>query len=138
MERSPINLMQPTNRNILVIEDSVTQAMQIRALLIANNLLVTLAFDGADGLEKALEILPGLIISDFEMPLMNGVEVARALKNNPLTRDIPIILFTGHTMQDALQMGLGEGIVEIIPKDAFAKVVMVETLKQLGFIQWKA
>ncbi len=135
---------QPTNQNrpetghskktILVVEDSPTQAVQIRALLVANGLHVQLAADGVEGLERANEIIPDLIILDLEMPRMNGIEMARALKENPLTCKIPLIMFTRHDSPEAMAMGLEEGIVDFIPKDAFAKVVMIETLKQMGII----
>ena len=122
-------------KTILVVEDSPTQAVQIRALLVANGLHVELAADGLEGLQLANELLPGLIILDLEMPRMNGVEVVRALKNDARTKNIPIIIFTRHDSPEALAMGLDQGVVDFIPKDAFAKVVMVETLKQMGFIR---
>lgn len=122
-------------RTILVVEDSPTQAVQIRALLVANGLHVELAADGLEGMQMANELLPGLIILDLEMPRMNGVEVVRALKKDARTKNIPIIIFTRHDSPEALAMGLDQGVVDFIPKDAFAKVVMVETLKQMGFIR---
>jgi CheY-like chemotaxis protein len=127
---------EPTHKkkNILVVEDSPTQAAQIRALLVANGLHVELACDGVEGLERAVEILPDLIILDMEMPRMNGIEMAHALKDNELTCKIPMIMFTRYDSPEVMAMGLDEGIVDFIPKDAFAKVVMVETLKQMGII----
>jgi CheY-like chemotaxis protein len=123
-----------TRKTILVVEDSPTQAAQIRALLVANGLHVQLACDGVEGLELAGEILPDLIILDMEMPRMNGIEMAHALRDNSLTCKIPMIMFTRFDSPEVMAMGLGEGIVDFIPKDAFAKVVMVETLKQMGII----
>lgn len=127
--------IQDQGKRILVVEDSVTQAAQIRALLTANSLHVTLACDGVEGLEKALETLPDLIILDLEMPRMNGTELVHALKKNDTTCKIPIIIFTKHDTPEAAAVGLEEGVVDFIPKDAFAKVVMIETLKQMGFIK---
>ncbi len=123
-----------TKKTILVVEDSPTQAAQIRALLVANGLHVQLACDGVEGLEMAGEILPDLIILDMEMPRMNGIEMAHALKDNPSTCKIPMIMFTRFDSPEVMALGLEEGIVDFIPKDAFAKVVMVETLKQMGII----
>jgi chemosensory pili system protein ChpA (sensor histidine kinase/response regulator) len=121
-------------KTILVVEDSPTQAVQIRALLVANGLHVEIAGDGIEGLERANEVMPDLIILDLEMPRMNGIEMAHELKKNSRTCKIPLIMFTRHDNPEAMAMGLGEGIVDFIPKDAFAKVVMVETLKQMGII----
>ena len=122
-------------KTVLVVEDSPTQAAQIRALLVANGLRVLVAEDGLDGLEQATEYLPELVILDLEMPRMNGIEVAHALKANPRTKHIPLILFTRHDSPEAMSMGIEEGVVDFIPKDAFAKVVMIETLKQMKIIQ---
>ncbi|NLG96104.1 MAG: response regulator [Chloroflexi bacterium] len=121
-------------KTILVVEDSPVQAAQIRALLVAHGLHVELAEDGIYGLEKAEIVDPALIILDLEMPRMNGVETARALKKNPATRNIPLILFTRHGLDHAKALGLEDGMIDFIPKDAFAKVVMIETLKQMGII----
>lgn len=121
-------------KTILVVEDSPTQAAQIRALLVANGLHVILAGDGVEGVEQAMEYLPELVILDLEMPRMNGAEVAHVLKTDPKTKEIPIILFTRHDAPEILAMGLKEGVVDFIPKDAFAKVVMIETLKQMKII----
>ncbi len=130
------NSDEPKNikKTILVVEDSPTQAVQIRALLVANGLHVQIAADGIEGLEMAADILPDLIILDMEMPRMNGLEMAHALRENPVTAKIPMIMFTRHDSPEVMAMGLGEGIVDFIPKDAFAKVVMIETLKQMGII----
>jgi CheY-like chemotaxis protein len=122
-------------KTILVVEDSPTQAAQIRALLVANGLQVQLACDGFEGLEMAVDTQPALIILDLEMPRMNGVETARALKANVRTSKIPLILFTRHELTEAKALGLDEEIADFIPKDAFAKVVMIETLKQMGIIR---
>lgn len=122
-------------RTILVVEDSPTQAAQIRALLVANGLKVLLARDGQEGIDMAEQFTPGLIILDWELPVMNGGEVARVLKNKTMTKKIPIIIFTRYDQAEIVSAGFKEGAVDFIPKDAFAKVVMVETLKQMGFIK---
>lgn len=127
--------MHPDHKKtILVVEDSPTQAAQTRALLIANGLNVHLAGDGIEGLEKAVEVLPELIILDLEMPRMNGMEMANALKEDPRTSKIPIIFFTRHELPEMMSTGTEERVVDFIPKDAFAKVVMIETLKHMGIL----
>lgn len=123
-----------TKKTVLVVEDSPTQAVQTRALLVANGLHVLMASDGMEGVEMAEEYLPKLIILDWEMPRMNGGEVLRVLKSKPDTCKIPIIIFTHHDSPEIKAAGIQEGAVDFIPKDAFAKVVMLETLKQMGFI----
>lgn len=126
--------LQSNKKRVLVVEDSPTQAFQTRALLVANGLQVIVAYDGQDGISQAQEFLPDMIILDLELPNKNGIEVARELKSDPATREIPIIMFTRHDSPEAMAMGMEVGITDYIPKDAFSKVVLIETLKQMGII----
>jgi DNA-binding NarL/FixJ family response regulator len=83
-------------KRILIIDDN----LQIRELLgsFVNSLhgfqVCGEAFDGLDGIEKAVALIPDLIILDFQMPRLNGIEAARVLREN--LPDVPIVLFTLH------------------------------------------
>jgi CheY-like chemotaxis protein len=65
---------------------------------------------------------------------MNGLQVCEALKSSPQTRHIPVIMLTRHDDPQMITLGLKSGIVDYIPKDAFADAVLVETLRQMGLI----
>jgi len=119
---------------VLVVEDSQTQAFQTRALLVANGLQVIMAEDGLDGIEKAQQSQPDIVILDLELPNINGIEVARRLQQIETTSHIPIILFTRHDSPEAISQGMEAGVTDYIPKDAFSKIVLIETLKQMGII----
>lgn len=119
---------------VLVVEDSQTQATQIRFLLKEHDLSVILAGDGNVGLHMAKELIPDLIILDIQMPRMNGFELCQSLKEDKETKDIPVIILSRKDADEAVQMGLSLGVVDYIPKDAFAQVVLVETLRQMRII----
>jgi DNA-binding response OmpR family regulator len=129
-------MSEPVSRKrILVVEDSPTQAQHMRMLLEQEGVEVVLADDGRMGLQMAQELLPDLIVLDVQMPGMNGFQVCRQLKNRRDTEDIPIIMFTRHDEQEAVVLGLQTGAVDYIPKDAFADAVLLETLRQMKFIE---
>lgn len=128
-------VIQKERKTILLVEDSPTQAIQTSAMLMTHGLQVLIANDGVDGIEMAKENLPGLIVLDWELPRMNGGEVVRSLKNDPQTRTIPIIILSHHDSPEIINTGLDGGAVDFIPKDAFAKLVLIETLKQMGYIE---
>jgi DNA-binding response OmpR family regulator len=129
-------MSEPVSRKrILVVEDSPTQAQHMRMLLEQEGVEVVLADDGRMGLQMAQELLPDLIVLDVQMPGMNGFQVCRQLKNQRDTEDIPIIMFTRHDEQEAVVLGLQTGAVDYIPKDAFADAVLLETLRQMKFIE---
>jgi CheY-like chemotaxis protein len=127
--------MAPSGKTVLVIEDSITQVMHLRALLEDEQLDVLMAEDGQQGLELARSLQPDLIILDLQMPRMNGFQVVQGLKMSKETADIPIIMFSTHSEKETQTLGMQLGAVEYIPKDAFADAVLLETLRQMGLIE---
>lgn len=85
------------NLEILYIEDSHTQAMLLKETLEKNQLKVQLAKDGVEGLQQVRLKPPSLVISDIEMPRMNGYEFCKTIKTNTSLKHIPVILLTNLT-----------------------------------------
>ena len=84
-------------KTILVIEDQeLNRDLLVQILEDAYSVIV--AIDGADGVAKALELRPDLILMDFGMPVMDGWEATRRIKAQPAVRHIPIIAVTSHAM----------------------------------------
>lgn len=121
-------------KSILVIEDSLTQALALRALLEINDLDVTLATTGAEGLALARTLKPAAIILDIQLPDMDGFQVCQTLKHWPETMSLPVIMLTQYDEHTAIVHGLQLGALEYIPKDAFADSVLLGTLSQMGII----
>jgi PleD family two-component response regulator len=126
--------MARESKTVLVVEDSATQVMHLRTLLEGVQLNVLMAVDGQMGLDMAKSIRPDLVILDLQMPRMNGFQVVQALKQLKETVNIPIIMFSIHKDIETQNMGTQLGAIEFIPKDAFADVVLLETLREMGFI----
>lgn len=126
--------LREKSRMVLVVEDSPTQSIHMKGLLEANGLRCLIASNGQTGLYLAQSLLPDVIILDLEMPQMNGFEVCQQLKGAPNTESIPVILMTRHDESEAVMHGLELGAIEYIPKDSFADIVLVETLKQMNII----
>ena len=97
-----MNSTQPittTAATILVVEDSPPQAFVLRKLLQHHGYKATVAGDGAEALELVRKQPPDLILSDVNMPVMNGYEMCLVLKSDPATASIPVILLT--TLSDS-------------------------------------
>lgn len=77
---------------------------------------VTVAEDGQQGLDKARAEVPGLILLDMNLPVMDGWSVAKALKGEEATRHIPIIALTAHAMAGDRDKALAAGCDDYHPK----------------------
>lgn len=79
---------------ILIVEDSPTQARRLELLLREQGYRVIVAANGEEGLSLAQKERPRLVISDIMMPVKDGYEMCRAIKNDPAFKDLPILLLT--------------------------------------------
>ena len=87
---------EPRDACILVVDDSATIRAVIGKMLAQNGHLVLKAADGEEALAVARRESPDLIFLDIVMPGMSGFAVLRALRHDPLTRDIPIVMISGN------------------------------------------
>ena len=93
---------------LLIIEDNRDIAAYIGAHF-ANKYAVAYAKNGTQGLEKALDLVPDLIITDLMMPGMDGLEVCRQVRRNEITDHIPIIVVTAKITEEERIKGLEAG-----------------------------
>ncbi|MCC6279718.1 MAG: response regulator [Saprospiraceae bacterium] len=100
---------------VLLVEDNAELRSFIKTC-IGPNWQIEEASDGQEGVEKALEIVPDLVISDVMMPRKDGYAVCDDLKNNELTSHIPIILLTAKSTVDARIKGWQTGADDYLSK----------------------
>lgn len=96
---------------LLIVEDSATQAQRLRMLLedAFPNLEISVAKNGRDAIDSVQDRLPRLIVSDVVMPVMDGYEMCRAIKEDPHTASVPIILLTSLSDPADIVRGLNSG-----------------------------
>ncbi len=92
--------------NVLIVEDSRTQAELLRSILEERGFSVSITLHGKQALASARQSRPTLIISDIEMPVMDGYELCLAVKKDPNLKDIPVILLTSMTDPKDVMRGL--------------------------------
>jgi CheY-like chemotaxis protein len=108
----------------MIVDDHATIRRMLRAVFEAEDLEVSDAVDGADGVRKAQEIKPNLIILDLSMPKMNGLEAARALKL--LMPLVPLLMFTNSVGEILTRDALAAGIFAVVCKsDSDASIQLV-------------
>jgi pilus assembly protein CpaE len=101
---------------ILIIDDDVDTLRLVGLMLQRQGYEISAASNGSQGLAKALEERPDLILLDVMMPDMDGYEVTRRLRKNPVTVSIPIMMFTAKTQLDDKVMGFEVGADDYLTK----------------------
>jgi two-component system phosphate regulon response regulator PhoB len=101
---------------ILIVEDEKDIVDLIEYHLKQAGFSVITAFDGSSGLELAKKKRPSLIILDLMLPEMDGKDVCRALKSNPLTQSIPILMLTAKTEEVDRIVGFELGADDYVTK----------------------
>ncbi len=127
MEKEP---RSTKSNSLLLVEDSQTQAEHLRYLLEQNGYQVTIAKNGKQALDLLGQHIPALVISDINMPEMDGYELCRQLKADALICDIPVILLTSLSNPDDVLEGLACGADSFITKP-FNSDYLLAHIKQI-------
>ena len=102
--------------DILIVEDSPTQALKLRHVLERHDCRVTAARDGREALAALAAGVPTLVITDINMPEMDGYELCRRIKDDPRFQDLPVILLTSLSDPKDILRGLECGADNFIVK----------------------
>ncbi len=116
----------------LVIDDDENFSELIDVMLSGEGLSVLKAHYGKEGLKIAEQHKPDVIILDMVLPDMSGIEVASLLKQNPLTREIPIIVLTSLDLDEELREELNGLTRTMLNKSSFTKK---DVLREIGSIE---
>ena len=89
-------------KKVLVVDDEIHIVHVVAIKLRNNGYDVTTACNGAEALELALQNKPDMVVTDFQMPVMTGLELIKQLRGNELTKDVPVVMLTarGFAIED--------------------------------------
>ena len=119
-------------QRVLVVEDNDDWRAIMAIIFTRLGYTVLEAADGSDAVEKAVSEHPQLIVMDYRMPKMNGLEAATALKGNPATKDIPVIICTAVGAEAYKQTELVNYAAEILQKPVKLQVFQALAQKYLS------
>ena len=114
----PEGFLSMNLRKILVADDEPAILEMLCVLLTSSGYKSIPASDGGEALKLALKELPSLILLDINMPVMDGLDVCRKLKETPATASIPVIMLTALDSADEVDKALSYGAFSYITKPA--------------------
>jgi twitching motility two-component system response regulator PilH len=119
--------------HVLIIDDSPTEVHVFKSMLLNNEIEVSVARNGEEGIEKAIEMKPDCILMDVVMPGKNGFQATRDLSRNPATSTIPVIIITTKDQETDKIWGMRQGARDYIVKPADEQDLIARINKVLGF-----
>ena len=125
-----IFMSEPYSSTVLVVDDVQTNVFLLTKALRDQYHVIT-AMDGENALERAFQELPDLVLLDIMMPGMDGYEVCRRLKEEPKTRDIPVIFVTAKGEEVDETKGLELGAVDYLTKPLKMSIVRTRVYNHL-------
>lgn len=131
--RAPVHLAErrPAKRrqSLLVVEDSITSRSLLKHILESAGYEVTTAVDGLDGLTAARSAKFDLVVSDVEMPRMDGFELTTRLRQDKALSGLPVVLVTGLESREDKERGMEVGANAYIVKSSFDQSNLLETIR---------
>jgi two-component system chemotaxis response regulator CheY len=120
---------------ILAVDDSATVRKFVSVSLSMQGFQVITASDGMDALEKLPQQHVDLVITDLNMPNMDGFELIRALRENPQYRDLPVIILTSLTDEVSRETGAGLGVTSFLTKPFSLEKIQYEVSKHVSWAE---
>jgi two-component system, chemotaxis family, CheB/CheR fusion protein len=122
----------PARHRVLVVDDNVDAAQSLGMLLKLSGQEVSIAYNGHDGIQQAHEFRPELVLLDIGMPMMDGYEVCRRLRQDPSTQNAVVIALTGWGLDEDRERSLEEGFDHhlVKPVELHTLVKLLEDLDQ--------
>ena len=116
---------------VLVVEDSLVAAEMHRGILAADGYEVEIAHDGVEALEMLRRRDRDIVITDLDMPNMDGVELTAHLRSDERLQDIPIVIVSSRDTADHRRRGLAAGADAYVTKGNFDQHAVLATVRQL-------
>lgn len=111
-------------QRIVVIDDSANDVQVTRRFLERRGYEAVTALSGAEGLALAAKLMPDAIVVDYRMPEMDGFEVTRRIKADPLLSTIPVLMLTGADAAQNVVEGLGAGADDFVTKGSDTEILL--------------
>src|SRR2546423_11974892 len=123
--------VEAKNLSVLVVEDSITSRMLLKNILESAGYIVATAVDGMDGLTKLRTSAFDLVISDVDMPRMDGFDLTAAIRADKRLAALPVVLVTARETREDRERGVDVGANAYIVKSSFDQSDLLNIIRRL-------
>lgn len=122
---------QKAEKKILIAEDTLTIRELEKSILEAQGYQVDVAVDGLDALNKLSATHYDLVVSDIQMPRMDGFELCSTIKKSEEYKDLPIVIVTAMEKEEDKRRGIEVGAQAYIVKSSFDQRSLLDAIERL-------
>ena len=122
----------PVGQTVLLVEDNEDNRIIYSTVLRHVGYGVVEALDGVRAIELARSVKPDIILMDISIPEIDGWEATRILRQDPDTRDIPIVALTAHALADDRERATALGFSAYLAKPVEPRAVVAEVRRWIG------
>lgn len=108
--------MTTDTRKILIVDDLPEMRTMLNLTLSKSGWEVIEAANGEEAVEKATSEMPQVILMDYNMPIMNGIDACKVIKGQSDTQEIPVLIYTGASALDIKEAAFNAGAVNFLTK----------------------
>ena len=112
---------------VLIVDDSLSNRKALSLMVEQLGLMPVTAIDGLEAIERIDDSIPALVLTDLEMPRMNGLDLTRTLRNRVDTMDLAIVMITSRSpqkhQQEAAQAGINTYLTKPVDSDTLSRCI---------------
>ncbi|MCD6319062.1 MAG: response regulator [Candidatus Desulfofervidaceae bacterium] len=116
---------------VLAVDDALITRTLLKNILLSAGYEVTTAINGLDALQKLAQSKFDIIVTDVEMPRMDGLQLTAQVKKHEQFKNIPVIIVSSHETEEEKMRGLEAGADAYLPKSTFSQQMLIETIERL-------
>lgn len=119
---------------VLIVDDIPVNIILLKTMLARTNVKILTAVNGQEALDIVRDLKPQVVLLDIQMPVMNGLEVLRVIKSDPLLKDISVIMVSAYTSAEDIEQSMSLGASGFIKKPVIMDILLSNVTAELDKI----
>lgn len=119
---------------VLIVDDIPVNIILLKTMLARTNVKILTAVNGQEALDLVRELRPNVVLLDIQMPVMNGMEVLKEIKADPVLKDTAVIMVSAYTSPEDIEQSMNLGASGFIKKPVIMDILLSTVTAELDKI----
>ena len=119
---------------VLIVDDIPVNIILLKTMLARTNVKILTAVNGQEALDLVRSLKPQVVLLDIQMPVMNGLDVLKEIKSDPMLKDIAVIMVSAYTSAEDIEQSMNLGASGFIKKPVIMDILLSNVTAELDKI----